>query len=195
MRRQPERRAGCQGGCRRVLLGLFLVTGAAGLFLLRWLWRLGRSGRTARGEPAEAVAVEEVQEARGRRAPRLRRIDLFVGAVVLLGMALIPLAVWGAPDWLTEPAFLSARRDEPQAPWLRTGRAWATDEAAQAALRATESARLDSYGWQDEEAGVAHIPLERAMDLLLERGESLLLTPLPPGAGAEPAVTATPEAP
>jgi hypothetical protein len=29
--------------------------------------------------------------------------------------------------------------------------------------------QLNSYGWVDENAGVAHIPIERAMDLLVER--------------------------
>ena len=29
---------------------------------------------------------------------------------------------------------------------------------------------LDSYGWVDENAGVAHIPIERAMELTVERG-------------------------
>ncbi|MGB9233955.1 MAG: hypothetical protein WCC04_06045 [Terriglobales bacterium] len=30
--------------------------------------------------------------------------------------------------------------------------------------------QLNSYGWVDEQAGVAHIPIERAMDLIVERG-------------------------
>jgi hypothetical protein len=30
--------------------------------------------------------------------------------------------------------------------------------------------QLNSYGWVDEKAGVAHIPIERAMDLLVKRG-------------------------
>ncbi|MEZ5361889.1 MAG: hypothetical protein R2748_05955 [Bryobacterales bacterium] len=30
--------------------------------------------------------------------------------------------------------------------------------------------RASSYGWVDRESGVAHIPVERAMDLLLEEG-------------------------
>jgi len=30
--------------------------------------------------------------------------------------------------------------------------------------------RLNSYGWVDEKAGVAHIPIERAMDLIVQRG-------------------------
>ncbi|MGA7292174.1 MAG: hypothetical protein WBW53_15335 [Terriglobales bacterium] len=30
--------------------------------------------------------------------------------------------------------------------------------------------QLNSYGWIDEKAGIAHIPIERAMDLIVERG-------------------------
>jgi hypothetical protein len=29
---------------------------------------------------------------------------------------------------------------------------------------------LNSYGWVDEKAGVAHIPIERAMELIVQRG-------------------------
>jgi hypothetical protein len=42
------------------------------------------------------------------------------------------------------------------------------------ALRAREQAQLDGYGWIDRQAGTVHIPVDRAMSLLLERrgGES-----------------------
>jgi len=30
--------------------------------------------------------------------------------------------------------------------------------------------RLNSYGWVDEKAGVAHIPIQRAIDLIVQRG-------------------------
>lgn len=35
---------------------------------------------------------------------------------------------------------------------------------------ATQRASLNSYGWVDEEAGRVRIPIERAMELLAERG-------------------------
>lgn len=37
-------------------------------------------------------------------------------------------------------------------------------------LRDREDAALGRYGWVDREAGIVRIPIERAMDLLLERG-------------------------
>jgi len=38
------------------------------------------------------------------------------------------------------------------------------------AFRAREDAELSTYGWVDENAGVVRIPIERAKDLMLERG-------------------------
>jgi hypothetical protein len=37
-------------------------------------------------------------------------------------------------------------------------------------LRMNEEKELYSYGWIDEKAGTVHIPIERAMDLLVQRG-------------------------
>lgn len=37
-------------------------------------------------------------------------------------------------------------------------------------LRATEAAKLSSYGWVDKDGGVTHIPIDRAMEIVLQRG-------------------------
>jgi hypothetical protein len=37
-------------------------------------------------------------------------------------------------------------------------------------LRAAEDERLNSYGWLDRGANVVHIPIDRAVQLMLERG-------------------------
>jgi hypothetical protein len=37
-------------------------------------------------------------------------------------------------------------------------------------MRAIEDAQLRNYGWVDRQAGVAAIPIERAMEILAERG-------------------------
>ena len=37
-------------------------------------------------------------------------------------------------------------------------------------MRTIEDSILSSYGWVDEEAGVTRIPIDRAMELTLERG-------------------------
>lgn len=37
-------------------------------------------------------------------------------------------------------------------------------------LRREEAQRKDSYGWIDEQKGIAHIPVDRAMETVAERG-------------------------
>ena len=37
-------------------------------------------------------------------------------------------------------------------------------------LRQTEDEKLKSYGWVDQKAGIARIPVDRAMDLLVQKG-------------------------
>jgi len=47
-------------------------------------------------------------------------------------------------------------------------------------LRQAEDEKLSSYGWVDEEAGIARIPIDRAMDLLVQKGVPVRETG-PPG--------------
>jgi len=51
-------------------------------------------------------------------------------------------------------------------------------------FRLQEEQRLHSYGWVDESAGVAHIPIDRAMQLIAQRG-----LPTTPKAGEYPPST------
>ena len=37
-------------------------------------------------------------------------------------------------------------------------------------LRQGENEKLTSYGWVDKEGGIAHIPIDRAMEVMLQRG-------------------------
>ena len=54
-------------------------------------------------------------------------------------------------------------------------------------IRMNEEKTLYSYGWIDEKAGTVHIPIERAMDLLVQRG----LPVRSQGAAGEDAVAKT----
>jgi len=60
-----------------------------------------------------------------------------------------------------------------------------------ATLRAREAARLHGYGWVDQSQGIAHIPIERAIEILAQRANTPVDvapapgTPVPP----EPATT------
>ena len=38
------------------------------------------------------------------------------------------------------------------------------------AFRAREEAELNSYGWVNQTAGIVHVPIERAMELVLQKG-------------------------
>ncbi|MGI9087406.1 MAG: hypothetical protein ACR2HH_06650 [Chthoniobacterales bacterium] len=51
------------------------------------------------------------------------------------------------------------------APRLQTAPAVDLDK-----FNAAENAKLNSYGWVDKSVGLAHIPIERAMDLIAQRG-------------------------
>lgn len=53
----------------------------------------------------------------------------------------------------------------------RAGPPLLVDQGAERrALEARGAARLQGYGWTDRDAGLAHIPIDRAVALLLARG-------------------------
>ncbi len=108
---------------------------------------------------------------------------LVMGAVAMVLMALLFKGFEGVADRRDEAsvsaAGLQARQDlVPPAPRLQVYpvRHWKDFEAA-------ESNRLSSYGWMDRSNGVVHIPIERAMDLIEQRG----VGPLPAAPAAVPA--------
>jgi hypothetical protein len=53
---------------------------------------------------------------------------------------------------------------------LSAGHGAASLEAAAPPPRPPQADLLEGYGWVDREAGVVRLPIERAMELLLERG-------------------------
>ena len=61
-----------------------------------------------------------------------------------------------------------------------------------AALRAEEQAVLESYGWIDEKAGIARIPVAEAMKIVAERGLPRWAAPPAAGASPSPAPRGTP---
>lgn len=102
----------------------------------------------------------------------LRRIGIAGGGLILL----TGLSFWLMAELLS---FLATRpRDEVPArlalpppprslsqPLLQAAPAQALQE-----FQAAEEARLNSYGWVDPDAGLVRIPIQRAMQLLVERG-------------------------
>ena len=95
----------------------------------------------------------------------------------LPAIALVSFGLWLGFRSITEPVPPSAF----EAPVL-TGQQPAKEEARRApALQSDPPAdlndynrrmqdRLNSAGWLDEDAGTVHMPIDRAMDLMVERG-------------------------
>ncbi len=81
-----------------------------------------------------------------------------------LGMWLLMETVWrAAPE---PPAvFPETPLPESGAPPLQT-----SPPADMAAFAGEQDRRLNSVGWVDRESGVVHMPIDRAMDLVVERG-------------------------
>jgi hypothetical protein len=84
-----------------------------------------------------------------------------VSAAFVLGMFAI-FGATGAPRPVTP---LQAARQVPPAPRLQVA-----PERQLATIRAAEQARLQGYGWADRPAGLARIPIGRAMQLQAGRG-------------------------
>lgn len=114
-----------------------------------------------------------------------------IGAGVFIFVVLIGVGLWGL---FTFYASLAAGADRPQTalteqrPPPPEPRLQVNPPADWQALRATEETTLNSYGWVDRGAGTVRIPIDRAIDLLVQRG---LPTSAPT---AQPATTPQPTA-
>jgi hypothetical protein len=64
-----------------------------------------------------------------------------------------------------QPFFAGERRRLPPEPRLQEQPVLALNEYLEA-----QRTRLESYGWKDRQAGIVHIPIRRAIELLAERG-------------------------
>jgi hypothetical protein len=123
--------------------------------------------------------------------------DLSVRAAVLFGTFLVLTAIAvHLVIWLVYSSFAQANaRAEvrsyplaqvgqpplPPAPRLQT-----RPREDLKALRAEEDTYLSSYGWIDRNAGVVRIPIDRAMQLLLQSGQLTWQAAPSPDAGNEP---------
>ncbi len=94
-------------------------------------------------------------------------VGLVIGAVVvhlsMAGLYQFYEAQHPSPDPPSRIAF-DTKMIAPQ-PQLQTN-----PQADLAQFEKSANERLHSYGWVDREAGVIHIPIERAMELVAERG-------------------------
>jgi hypothetical protein len=114
---------------------------------------------------AEPAARHETRDA------NIRSLLIFAaglaGTLVLLFFLMARVFhYFGATQSLGPPAspFADARSLPPQ-PRLQVDPRRELEQ-----LRGNEDERLHSYGWVDRDAGVVHIPIERAMDMVAEKG-------------------------
>jgi hypothetical protein len=100
--------------------------------------------------------------------------SLFLIAVILvLGGGIIYFSVWALMHLLAtkEPPARdrlppsSRAVSPPSEPRLETQAGIALEQS-----RRREEAQLHSYGWIDRNSGLAHIPIDRAIELILRRG-------------------------
>jgi hypothetical protein len=115
--------------------------------------------------------------------------DLNVRGVVIFAAALLVVGILlhaGAAVLLSAYKRASDRGDQPPHPLARTPatppapRLEVAPRAALDALRREEDALLQSYGWVDRSQGRVRIPIDRALELIEQRG--LPVRPAPPPA-------------
>ncbi|MBV9359621.1 MAG: hypothetical protein JO023_29275 [Chloroflexi bacterium] len=100
-------------------------------------------------------------------------------AVLLVLVTVFMARVTGIPPSISRPNDLiqgTASSAQPTPPAPRLQPEPGTDRAA---YQAQEQAQLQSYRWVDRDAGVVSIPIDRAMDLTLQRGLPARATPAP----------------
>ena len=115
-------------------------------------------------------------------------IGLFALGLVLMVALVLPLLGW--IFWRLEAA--AQRADKAQSPLAsdQTPPAPRLEEqpaAELAKLRRAEDHRLSSYGWIDPQQGVVRVPIERAIEILAERGLPEPKGPVVPTKPEEPA--------
>lgn len=102
-------------------------------------------------------------------------ISLFMIVIMLAVMCmLIVLAVGGMIHYfkLKEPAKTAGQANIPvtRAAEFPAPRLEIKPGSNLTELRAAEDANLNSYGWEDRKTGTVRIPIDRAVELILERG-------------------------
>lgn len=91
--------------------------------------------------------------------------------VFLIGSALITLVIYGifAPGEIGKTPKFPPMSLPPGQPALQNAEAAKKDIEV---LRAEERARLTRYGWVSREKQIVHIPIDRAMEMVVQRGLS-----------------------
>jgi hypothetical protein len=123
--------------------------------------------------------MEEKESAPQKTSPRHEITDAHAPSIIkfAIGLALVILlslyAMARLADYFGEhqaqlgpqPSPLVRTRQVPPLPQLQVNPGTDLNE-----FRAAEEARLDGYGWVDRQNGIIRIPIDRAMDLVAQRG-------------------------
>jgi hypothetical protein len=133
-----------------------------------------QAGRLPREIPRRDLAADEHHQLRGGH--QTSDINLRVVSWTAIGLVLSAIAVFLAVGGLfslfkrqyasaTAPSRITSPGRLPPPPRLQTSPSSDLQQLLEA-----ENAKLNSYGWIDRSAGVIRIPIDRAMDLLAQRG-------------------------
>src|SRR6266446_5109323 len=98
---------------------------------------------------------------------------VLLGAFLLLSLVITSLCVWGLLRFFNKERAAGeavAPQAREQGAEFPPPRLQANPAVELKQSRTAAAAKLHSYGWIDRSAGVAHIPIERAMELTIERG-------------------------
>ena len=123
---------------------------------------------------ADGNAPERIDIGAGHELSDLSPKGISLFAVALLALMIVTLLacygmlIWfgrGAARYAAAPSPMAAAPEPALGPRLEVepGRALK-------AMREREEKQLHSYGWLDQEEGIVHIPIERAMELLADKG-------------------------
>ena len=115
-----------------------------------------------------APPAEEVEFDREIQFHQLVWMGVGLLVVALISAVLVFFMLRGFVSWRAAtagPPSLVPAPGESSAPKLL-----ARPERDLAEVRAAEKERLESYGWVDQAGGVAHIPIDRAIDIVAVKG-------------------------
>jgi hypothetical protein len=127
--------------------------------------------RLAPADPAAHVSGESLARGYEVQEVRLRPILLFIGALGVAAVVIHLVIFWLLDFWT--PRNLDVQIQIPPAAVTPVTGPGPGIQSRPAFERAAEEGpaleRINSYGWVDEETGVVHIPIEQAMQMMVER--------------------------
>jgi hypothetical protein len=97
-------------------------------------------------------------------------IFALIAGLLICGFAMHLLAAARPMQSMTPLGIISAPNLKPLERFPAPNLQIDDDHAERVALYATQTATLSSYGWISRDRGIVHIPINRAMELIVQRG-------------------------